>query len=154
MAGPGAVWGSTVSGPAPALPPPSPGAHPAVRPGARVERKAFFMRRYDEPVDVRRRDETPTEFLWRGRLYVVRDVYATWIETDPWWLAPSARGVYGQTSGDATFSEGVAPVPVSETAEREMWRVEASGGRAAGCGVFDLCFDWSAGLWRLAQVVD
>ncbi len=112
------------------------------------------MRRYDEPVDVRRRDDTPAEFLWRGRFYVVRDVYATWIETEPWWLAPAARELYGQSSGDVLVAPTQVVAPVSETAEREMWRVEASAGRANGSGVFDLCYDWSSGVWKLAQVLD
>ena len=35
-----------------------------------------MTRRYDDPVDVRRRDEDPAEFLWRGRHYAVREVLA------------------------------------------------------------------------------
>ena len=62
------------------------------------------MRRYDDPVEVRRGpvDATPsqartigrpTQFLWRGRLWKVRAVLAHWVETGPWWqLAGRAGG--------------------------------------------------------------
>ena len=36
----------------------------------------------------------------------------------------------------------------------DWWRVEAGAGRAAGTGVYDLCFDWSTGSWSLARVLD
>jgi hypothetical protein len=89
-----------------------------------------MTRRYDQPVEVRRRDEDPAEFLWRGRLYVVRAVLAHWVETGAWWRA---------SSGSAALV-----LDPSQAGEREVWRVEASAGRQAGTGVYDLCFDWSA----------
>ncbi len=109
-----------------------------------------MTRRYDESVDVRRRDDVPAEFLWRGRFYVVRDVLAHWIETGAWWRAGGVRAAY---AGEATpprlgVSAGLDP------AERELWRVEASAGRTDGGGVFDLCFDWGAGAWTLARALD
>ena len=44
-------------------------------------------------------------------------------------------------------------------AERELWRVEASRGRAVatepdGGGVFDLSFDWNDGTWLLVGCAD
>jgi hypothetical protein len=131
-----------------------------------------MTRRYDEPVDVRRGDEAPSEFLWRGRLYVVRGVLSHWVETGAWWRAASARGVYGgepAPEGDGAvptatgfrgqlegFSDpALSPVAtLVEDSEREVWRVEASAGRASGTGVFDLCFDWSAGAWTLLRALD
>lgn len=85
------------------------------------------MRRYDEPVQVRlgpREDrsqagQVPDAFLWRNRLYVVREVLATWLEREAWWEAPPTRG------GRPTY-------------ERTVWRVEAGAGRALGTGVYDL----------------
>jgi hypothetical protein len=65
-----------------------------------------MTRRYDDPVEVRRRDEDPAEFLWRGRFYAVREVLEHWVETAAWWQAGSAD------------SSALA-------AEREVWRVEA-----------------------------
>ena len=91
------------------------------------------MRSYAEPIDVHRRDTTPDQFLWRGRLYVVREVLAHWVESGGWWRCPTA---------------GV------DDAEREFWRVEASPGRAAATGVYDLCFDWARAGWTVARVLD
>lgn len=92
-----------------------------------------MTRCYDEPVEVRRRDDVPEQFLWRGRLYAVRAVLARWVEAGGWW----------RESG-----------PGLEDPERELWRVEASPGRGAGVSVVDLCFDWRAGVWSLARALD
>jgi hypothetical protein len=60
-----------------------------------------MARRYDDPVDVRRRDEVPVEFLWRGRLYVVRDVLVALVETGAWWRAAGVRSAYAGDAGEA-----------------------------------------------------
>jgi hypothetical protein len=103
------------------------------------------VRRYDDPVDVRKgADEDPDQFLWRGRLWQVREVVAHWVETGAWWTR-SAR-----EDGDLLR-------------EQEVWRVAAARGRVAavhspehdpGFGVFDLVFSWSEGSWRLARALD
>lgn len=61
------------------------------------------MRPYDDPVEVRRRpadrladeidaiDEVPEQFLWRGRLWQVREVIAHWRGSQVWRVA-AARG--------------------------------------------------------------
>jgi hypothetical protein len=136
-----------------------------------------MARRYDDPVDVRRRDEVPVEFLWRGRLYVVRDVLSHWVETGAWWRSAGVRSAYSGDAGaagaagdvsavdavdavDAVGGVDAADVPAQagpgalDPGERELWRVEAGAGRASGTGVFDLCFDWGAGVWTLAQALD
>ena len=109
------------------------------------------MRRYEDPVEVRRgpvdatlgpgTDElAPAQFLWRGRLWKVRAVLAHWVETGPWWQP--------------------GPVGADLLAERELWRVEAgrglvaAGGEGDGGGVFDLSFDWSDGRWQLVGCED
>lgn len=97
-----------------------------------------MTRRYDDPVEVRRRDEDPTEFLWRGRFYAVREVLGHWVETGAWWQASP----FGSADSSAL------------AAEREVWRVEASPGRVHGAGVYDLCFDWAAGGWTLLRTQD
>lgn len=129
------------------------------------------MRRYDDPVEVRRgwvegpahRGEGPEQFLWRGRLWKVRAVLAHWVETGPWWQAAGVRAVIGSddpTSGSEPFQQ---PEPVGDLlVERELWRVEAGRGGAPdpdpdhgdGHGVFDLSFDWNAGSWQLVGCVD
>jgi hypothetical protein len=98
-----------------------------------------MSRRYDDPVEVRRRDEDPAEFLWRGRFYAVREVLSRWVETGAWWQSAAAED---------------APAGGPLGAEREMWRVEASQGRADGSGVYDLCLDWAAGGWTLVRAQD
>lgn len=96
------------------------------------------MRRYDDPVEVRRgmvrEQEAPEQFLWKGRLWQVRAVLAHWVETGAWW----------------TRSETTADL----LGEREMWRVEAARGALDGGGVFDLAFDWSDGGWQLVGCED
>ena len=127
-----------------------------------------MTRQYDEPVHVRRRDDVPSEFLWRGRLYVVREVLSHWVETGAWWQAPAARAVYGEVAADGAALPGGAASELSlaipaepqgvtstlEDIEREVWRVEAAAGRFSGSGVYDLTFDWSAGAWTLARTQD
>jgi hypothetical protein len=78
------------------------------------------VRRYDEPVQVRLgSDGRPDAFLWRRRLYVVREVLSTWLEREAWW----------ETVG--TYEPG-------RSYERTIWRVEAGHGRSWGTGVYDL----------------
>jgi hypothetical protein len=124
------------------------------------------MRLYNDPVEVRRGlvngVEAPAEFVWRGRLWVVHEVIAHWMETGAWWVQA--------TTEDTDL-----------IAEREVWRVGASRSRAddraddkaddkaddqaddnevddrrtgGSRGVFDLSFDWSVGHWQLARVHD
>lgn len=121
------------------------------------------MRRYDDPVQVRRGMvrgsqgpvEGPEQFLWRGRLWKVADVLGRWVETGPWWQsseADAARGVEAGNQGD-----GTALTSPDLLAEREVWRVEAAAGRSAprdGRGIFELVLDWSDGTWQLARCVD
>lgn len=121
------------------------------------------MRRYDDPVDVRKGmvdgAEGPEQFLWRGRLWKVHAVLAHWVETGAWWDSVEAHAALGTEQagaspvGDTRASRGLAVLDL--TAEREVWRVEASRGRIdATGGVFDLLFDWAEGSWRLARCTD
>lgn len=116
------------------------------------------MRRYDDPVEVRRGwvagVEGPEQFLWRGRLWKVRAVLAHWVETGPWWQSSGVRAVIGSDEApDASASPPADPRPVGNLlVERELWRVEA--GRGAGAGVFDLSFDGGEGCWQLVACAD
>ena len=122
------------------------------------------MRRYDDPVDVRKGMvdgvEGPEQFLWRGRLWKVEAVVAHWVETGAWWDSAGARAVLGTEAGGSPGGGGGLGViaPAAEAGEREVWRVEASRGRLSaengGGGVFDLFFDWTEGSWRLARCLD
>lgn len=99
----------------------------------------------------------PTQFLWHGRLYVVRDVLAKWVETGSWWSAPAAQLVHGMSEGGPGGGPGAQddePGTGIEVGEQQVWRVEASAGRASGSGVFDLAHDTSAGVWRLTRALD
>jgi hypothetical protein len=118
------------------------------------------VRRYEEPIEVRagvgnadleapregcgligRVDPTPSAFLWRGRLYVVREVIGHWRERRAWWreaLDPDEN----------TAADGL------DCLEQEVWRVEASPGRLAGTGVYDLGMDGPVRGWRLLRVAD
>jgi hypothetical protein len=99
---------------------------------------ASLARRYDEPVQVDHRDNTPIAFVRRQRGYVVRAVLAHWWETGAWWetaaaVPPAAGGVADD--------------------EHEMWRVEAAApGRSSV--VVELAHSWSTGRWTLASVLD
>ena len=142
-----------------------------------------MTRLHAEPVEVHRRDTgsgpEPDQFLWRGRLYVVRDVLARWTEAGGWWRTAGVRAL---TAGDAVASPrpelettaipaspkwaqrawgelapdvgaAVGPAGIDDR-ECDWWRVEAGSGRASATGVYDLCFDWSSGSWTLARVLD
>jgi hypothetical protein len=113
------------------------------------------MRRYDDPVEVRKGlvdgAEGPEQFLWRGRLWKVYGVLAHWVETGAWWQGPGVHAVLGAES------PGGVAVQQDLAAEREIWRVEAARGLSAtgsGRGVFDLAFDWAEGTWQLTRCVD
>ena len=125
------------------------------------------MRRYDDPVEVRKGlcagVEAPEQFLWRGRLWKVRAVLAHWVETGPWWQSTSAQAVIG-AEDETDHADDAGPTPVGDLlSERELWRVEAARGRSSalgqdgepdGGGVFDLCLDWANGQWQLVGCVD
>jgi Family of unknown function (DUF6504) len=127
------------------------------------------MRRYDDTIEVRRGlvngAEAPEQFLWRGRLWLVHDVMAHWVETGAWWQQGPIRSLLGTDSPTDSPTEDAtdgSAAPVDMLAEREVWRVGAASGRAgfrAGVasgqrGIFDLVFDWGAGEWRLQHSVD
>lgn len=115
-----------------------------------------MVRCYAEPVDVQRRDTSPTQFLWRGRLYLVREVLAHWVESGGWWRAVAGGVAQGSGLREDAASAGLVGDLAGDLAdgEREFWRVEAGAGRSAGTGVYDLCFDWARGGWSLARALD
>lgn len=120
--------------------------------GGRAAEEVDPMRRLDEPVLVRAADEQtrPGQFIWRGRLYVVRSVVDHWRERRAWW-----RDLVDGSRADPTV--GADPQPSAdllapESLEHEVWRVEASAGRLAGSGIYDLrC---ARGEWSLVRLAD
>ena len=121
------------------------------------------MRRYDDQVEVRKgADEDPDQFLWRGRLWQVREVVAHWVETGAWWTR-SSSATSGTSGTNGHGGHGGVAVDADLLREREVWRVAAARGRVAaqlspehdpGFGVFDLVFSWSEGSWQLVRALD
>lgn len=100
-----------------------------------------MTRLHADLVEVRTRAEAagpvPEQFLWRGRLYVVREVLARWTSSGAWWQGNPQE---------------------LDDRETEWWRVTADSGRLAtlsgGAGTYDLCLSWSTGTWALKRVLD
>ncbi|MCW2605369.1 MAG: hypothetical protein JWO60_62 [Frankiales bacterium] len=138
-----------------------------------------MTRLHTDPVEVRKRDDEPEQFLWRDRLYVVREVLARWTEAGSWWQGAAVAALHtGESSAAGPAPLDTAPLPPSpkwgqrawgepapdvgtsvgpatiDDRERSWFRVEAGAGRYAGTGVYDLCFDWSTNAWSLARVLD
>jgi hypothetical protein len=118
------------------------------------------VRRYDEVIDVRRGlvsgQEAPAQFLWRDRLWVVRDIIAHWVETGAWWEQPGVGVLFGGPGGSESAKPPATSGPdrgADLLGEKEVWRVEAMRPRT-GAGVFDVSFDWALGQWRLVCCVD
>ena len=91
--------------------------------------------------DIEVQDPSPSAFLWRGRLYVVRNVIGHWRERRAWWR-------------EALDTDEDLAAHGLDSLEHEVWRVEASSGRLAGTGVYDLGAGGPAHSWRLLRVAD
>jgi hypothetical protein len=100
----------------------------------------------EAPVDGAAR-ERPEAFIWKGRLYVVREVLAQWRERRAWWH-------------DALDAEEAQVRPgetlLAAASEQHVWRVEASPGWSFTPGVYDLAHDASprGDRWSLVRVAD
>ncbi len=109
------------------------------------------MRRYDEPIHVRGGEDgaEPEQFMWRGRLWQVRDVITRWLETGAWWDSPLVRSARGDDD------PGALPAQDADLlAEHEVWRVLAAAGASGSTGVYELDHARGTGGWRLRAVVD
>ena len=137
----------------------APGHRPGKAPAGRSSGEAGRVR--TAPADLDTPAVVPAQFLWRGRLYVVRAVLAHWIELGTWWVGPGSRrrrpvpvgapvgpdapepSEYSEYPG-APEAPGAAATPRRSVAfdvgavEREVWRVEARAGRSSSVGVYDL----------------
>lgn len=117
-----------------------------------------MSRRYDEQIQVmtvaRAGDQgkpsaqdtrwgaEPERFLWRGRLYRVREVLSCWRERQPWWTQEAAAAVQGGDESPRTQIDRLAVL--ADGSERQIWRVRASAGRLAVMGTYDLAHQSSA----------
>jgi hypothetical protein len=94
-------------------------------------------RRHADEIEVRRQDEVPEQFLWRSRLYLVREVLEHWYEAGAWWVSGAALAL--TTGGDAPALGGalaseaggsdlvLAPIPSSP-----KWAQRAGVSQAQG----------------------
>ena len=118
-----------------------------------------MTRLHADPVEVRRTDTgagpEPAQFLWRGRLYVVREVLARWTESGGWWRSARVRAL---TTGDpagpgrATDPLRTAPVPASPKWAQRAWGEPAPDlGAAVGPGLSPLggVDDGERSWWRV-----
>ncbi len=82
-----------------------------------------MARRVSELVDVRivqEAGDAPMAFLWRGRLYVVREVLGHWRERRDWWSTAAARALHGEEwPGDRPMS--------SEEPSFAVWSGQTAG---------------------------
>ena len=115
---------------------------------------------HDEPVDVVRSGDEPTQFLLDGRLFLIRTLLAHWTEPGGWrWSAPrpSDRPVQPGHAVRAGSVAGAGGLPVVDSvpvdvADREVWRVTAAAGRHAQLDVFDLSCQHGQPRWTASRV--
>jgi hypothetical protein len=108
---------------------------------------AFLARRHADPVEVSHRDCVPAQFLWHGRLYVVREVLDHWLRSGAWWQSAALTRL---TSGESSTRPGA----VNLDDEREFWRVEAAPGRSGARAVVELCHALASGTWTVTAIHD
>lgn len=120
-----------------------------------------MVHRYDDEVEVRVLLTAPETFLWRGRVYRVRQVLGHWFERRAWWTEPAVRAVHGEEGAGAPGPSSAAAAEMSSgemsslVGDQEVWRVEAGAGRSAATGVYDLGRAPGPGRpWRLLRVDD
>ncbi|WP_208972151.1 DUF6504 family protein [Kineococcus rubinsiae] len=123
-----------------------------------------MVRRFSDTIHVRSgvqdgAEGVPVQFLWRGRLYVVRDVLSHWRERSAWWEHSAVAAVHGDADAPASTAPasggvGTAVRRVLEVGvlERVVWRVEASAGRAGVVGVYDLAHPARPGTAAVSEV--
>ncbi|WP_432511931.1 DUF6504 family protein [Kineococcus sp. SYSU DK001] len=116
------------------------------------------VRRFSDEVHVRSGElaeggRAPVQFIWRGRLYVVREVLSRWRERSAWWEHAAIAAVHGDaTEPDASRDHRPRPVLEIGDLEREVFRVEAGSGRTGGWGVYDLARPVAPGTAVVSEV--
>lgn len=113
-----------------------------------------MTRLHTDPVEVRKRDDEPEQFLWRGRLYVVQEVLARWTEAGRWWQGAAVHALHtGETAASASSAplETVplppSPLTTSRTRGQRAWGEPAPDvGTSVGPGTID---DRERDWWRV-----
>ncbi|PWJ53695.1 hypothetical protein SAMN06264364_11198 [Quadrisphaera granulorum] len=129
-----------------------------------------MSRSFDEVVHVKVEQgepEAPTAFVWRGRLFVVREVLATWSSRLPWWQGVEARALRGEAvevRGSSALVRQPGSRAAGPAADEQVWRVAASAGFGVEPGTFELACapaestdtsgSTAEACWRLVRVVD
>ncbi|GAB3904167.1 DUF6504 family protein [Microbispora bryophytorum] len=88
-----------------------------------------MSRLYGDPIEVWVRDGRPAQFVWRDRLYTVREIQDHWVVVREWWKTSDA-----------------------DPGERRFWRVGAAAGKEVG--TYELRFDTASGGWLLLRAWD
>jgi Family of unknown function (DUF6504) len=119
-----------------------------------------MTRLHADPVEVRKRDDAPEQFLWRDRLYVVREVLASWTEAGSWWQGGAVRALGtgddspgGDSPGGGSGGRGAgtplqtAPLPPSPKWGQRAWGEPAPdvGASVGPATIDDRERDW----WRV-----
>ncbi|TNM63236.1 hypothetical protein FHN55_15465 [Streptomyces sp. NP160] len=124
-----------------------------------------MSRSFDEVVHVQVAESgsgEPSAFVWRGRLFVVREVLAGWSARLPWWQGVAARALRGEpveVSGSSALAREPGVRSAGPAADEQVWRVVASAGFGVEPGTFELASEpagaaGGAPRWRLVRVVD
>ena len=91
-----------------------------------------MSRLHVDAVEVQRHDDLPAQFLWRGRLYKVREVLSRWTESGGWWRN---AGVLALSVGDAAAAaDPLAPLETAPIPSSPRWAQRAWGEPAPDVG--------------------
>ena len=90
-----------------------------------------MSRLHVDAVEVQRHDDEPAQFLWRGRLYKVREVLSRWTESGGWWRS---AGVLALSAGDAAEADPLAPLETAPIPSSPRWAQRAWGEPAPDVG--------------------
>lgn len=114
-----------------------------------------MSRRCAETIEVRRGDTAPEQFRWRGRLYLVRAVLTSWVESGVWWQRPPAQVLFGADELAAGPAAGVGAgddlvlvtIPAAPKWGQRAWGEPAPDvGASVGSAAID---DGEREFWRV-----
>jgi hypothetical protein len=88
-----------------------------------------LSRLYGDPIEVWTRDGEPSQFVWRDRLYIVRQTLDHWVVAREWWKTSE-----------------------NDPGERRFWRVEAATGDQTGS--YELRYDTASRGWLMLRAWD